>query len=386
MLDVPETLAALRRSGFAIAPACVPADLLGRLRTELDAAIATLAPYDYPFGEQRRLAASELTDDHRATFSATAALMLGGPVAEVCRRYGANGRDDLLVWSREHVRDTGAIYGQPHFDRRHQLKAFLYLDDVGKENGPTHVADELPSFFHGRWLDAWRTVLVLGAASDAEVLEHARATSEDSPAYRSVACNVALPHGSFTPLTGKVGDCRPVRHVASALRRPCADGEHAADGAPALSPGLTASQRDASAELSPLLRATPLLFHRIGDALRHLRRQDTERDRLLGGGRVDSHPHAAPRGDRCDPRANDVDVGDLERRVPVAAYGTAPGRDQEKRAARGCMTSERHLVLRSEQERALLRSEAHCDGEDLRCRALESVELCSGRPSNVVGF
>jgi hypothetical protein len=205
MLDVAETLAALYRSGFVIVPVCAPEGLLGLLQEELDTAVATLPPYDYPFGEQRRLASAELTDDRPSVFAATAALMLDGPIAEVCQRYGASGRDDLLVWSREYVRDTGAIYGQPHFDRRHQLKVFLYLDDVSEENGPTHVAPELPSFFHARWLDAWRAALGLEAASDAEVLEQARATNEDSPVYRSVACSVALPRRLFTPLAGKAG-------------------------------------------------------------------------------------------------------------------------------------------------------------------------------------
>jgi hypothetical protein len=132
-------------------------------------------------------------------------LLFGGPLAAICDVYGATEDCDLLVWSSETIADSGAIYGRPHFDRRHQLKTFIYLDDVSLDDGPTRVALEAPDRFHERWLDAWRVSLGMRDAADDAVLQAARLTPERSRVYNSVACELPMDHDELVPLIGSAG-------------------------------------------------------------------------------------------------------------------------------------------------------------------------------------
>jgi hypothetical protein len=204
-LDTGEVSSAVGRSGYAVAAGCLEDGALGTMREEFSTAFDRLPSYDYPFGDQFRIPVAKMRPDWVASMPVTTEVMLSGPIAEVCDGYGADEGRDLLVWSREFNRDQEAIYGIPHFDRRHQLKVFIYLTDVGEDNGPTHVAAEDPSHFHSRWIGAWRSALEMRTGSDFEVLERVRRVSEDSSTYRSVACEVDIPRRSFRPLVGNAG-------------------------------------------------------------------------------------------------------------------------------------------------------------------------------------
>jgi hypothetical protein len=193
----------IRRHGWAACERAVEPGALDTLKDELAAAISRLEPYQYPFGEQRRITASEILEDQR--FPVTTKALMSGTIAEVCTLYGARADSDLIVWSHEFEPDPSAIYGRPHFDRRHQLKAFLYLDDVAEENGPTHVADEAPEAFHERWVASWRKALGMTLEADEDVVRAARRTPEGSDIYRSVECEVETQRSSFRPLVGGAG-------------------------------------------------------------------------------------------------------------------------------------------------------------------------------------
>ncbi len=54
-----------------------------------------------------------------------------GLVDEVFSSLGVLLQDGSLVWSTEDTPMDHVIYGTPHIDRRHQVKAFIYLTDVG---------------------------------------------------------------------------------------------------------------------------------------------------------------------------------------------------------------------------------------------------------------
>lgn len=204
-IDPERIVAGLRKHGYVALPECLSPSAVETLDTEFERARPSLPAYSYPFGDQYRVNGSDMKALFGRTMPATCSTLLTGPLAEVCTRYGADEGQDLLVWSHEFNRDPEAIYGIPHFDRRHQLKIFVYLTDVDVQHGPTHVADEDPSEFHARWLDAWRSALGLNSAGDNEVLHAVHATSEDSSIYRSVACQVDLPRTTFRPLTGNAG-------------------------------------------------------------------------------------------------------------------------------------------------------------------------------------
>ncbi|MDQ2676065.1 MAG: hypothetical protein M3Y34_04595 [Actinomycetota bacterium] len=204
-LNVEKAGARLRRDGYVVLDELLDGSTLEAMNGEFADVPARLPSYSYPFGEQYRAEAREMRESLSSSMRVTSEVLLDGPLASVCSSYGAEEERDLLVWSHEFTRDTKAIYGIPHFDRRHQLKVFIYLTDVSESSGPTHVAVERPEDFHGRWLAAWRDALGMDAASDGDVLRQVRATSEDSTVYRSVACEVGLPREKFRPLTGKAG-------------------------------------------------------------------------------------------------------------------------------------------------------------------------------------
>lgn len=204
-IDPADVKRTIERNGYAVAAGCIAPVALEEMHEEFGRAIERLPEYSYPFGEQHRVEAAEMRRAWSSLLPCTASILLQNPIADICAGYGAREERDLVVWSHEFNRDTKAIYGVPHFDRRHQLKVFIYLTDVREHDGPTHVATEAPSQFHARWINAWRDALDIGDASDLEVLEQVRATPEDTPAYRSVSCEVELPRRSFEPLVGDAG-------------------------------------------------------------------------------------------------------------------------------------------------------------------------------------
>jgi hypothetical protein len=202
-LDAEKIHNTVRRQGWAVGEAEAGSGALEQLKVELATAISTVTPYEYPFGEQRRLTVRDVDGDAR--FPATEKTMLEGPIAEVCALYGGASDDDIIVWSHEFTPDPEAIYGRPHFDRRHQLKIFLYLDDVLERNGPTHVATETPEHFHERWVASWRTALGMFGASNDDVVRSARQMPDGCEVYRSVNCEVDIDRSAFRPLVGTAG-------------------------------------------------------------------------------------------------------------------------------------------------------------------------------------
>jgi len=95
---------------------------------------------------------------------------------------------EVVSFTKDCTPDESAMYGKLHFDRRHQLKFILYLNDVDQSNGAfgcipsSHRAGR--RLFHSRW----RESLGLREADDAEVEAAAAGVAEDDAEYSSVRC------------------------------------------------------------------------------------------------------------------------------------------------------------------------------------------------------
>jgi hypothetical protein len=193
---------ALLRNGWVVLDGLIEPGVLKDLRDEMTLALCGLPHYAYPFGEQRRIPANA----RRHEFPVTHQVLLHGPLGAICEQYGAKLLSDYLVWSEECKPDPHAIYGRPHFDRRHQLKIFIYLSDVEAKDGPTLVASESRERRERRWSEAWRAALSLDNATDLDKIHHMVSAIPDGTAeYKNVQCEVDVDRPSLTPLTGPAG-------------------------------------------------------------------------------------------------------------------------------------------------------------------------------------
>jgi hypothetical protein len=95
---------------------------------------------------------------------------------------------EVVAFTRDCTPDLTAVYGKLHFDRRHQLKFILYLNDVDQSNGAFGCIPGSHKRGQRLFRSRWRQVLGLRTNSDSEVEEAAAATPEDQPEYHLVPC------------------------------------------------------------------------------------------------------------------------------------------------------------------------------------------------------
>jgi hypothetical protein len=105
--------------------------------------------------------------------------------------HGASGFMEVVAFTRDHVPDTKAVYGYLHFDRRHQLKFVLYLNDVDATNGAFGCIPDSHLVGRDLFYRAWRRVLGLDGVDANHVDAAAQAVAEDSAEYRQVPCILA---------------------------------------------------------------------------------------------------------------------------------------------------------------------------------------------------
>lgn len=103
---------------------------------------------------------------------------------------GRCGFMEVVAFTRDYVPDRKAVYGQLHFDRRHQLKFIIYLNDVYAENGAFACIPASHTLGRDLFYDGWSSLLGLESATTEIVDAAAEAVAEDSPTYRLLPCVV----------------------------------------------------------------------------------------------------------------------------------------------------------------------------------------------------
>jgi ectoine hydroxylase-related dioxygenase (phytanoyl-CoA dioxygenase family) len=108
---------------------------------------------------------------------------------------------EVVAFTRDWIPDPHAVYGKLHYDRRHQLKLILYLNDVDESNGAFGCIPASHKLGRDLFLDGWRRTLQLETTNALEIESAAAATEEDRPEYRLVPCVLAndAPIGAFVP-------------------------------------------------------------------------------------------------------------------------------------------------------------------------------------------
>jgi hypothetical protein len=95
---------------------------------------------------------------------------------------------EVVAFTRDCTPDSTAVYGKLHFDRRHQLKFILYLNDVDQSNGAFGCIPGSHNAGRKLFRSKWRQVLGLRTNNEAEIEEAAAAIPEDQPEYHLVSC------------------------------------------------------------------------------------------------------------------------------------------------------------------------------------------------------
>jgi hypothetical protein len=95
---------------------------------------------------------------------------------------------EVVAFTRDCIPDPTAVYGKLHYDRRHQLKFIVYLNDVEESNGAFGCIPGSHKIGRKLFQDGWSKVLGL-RTGDASVIEQAAAAvPEDKPEYRLLPC------------------------------------------------------------------------------------------------------------------------------------------------------------------------------------------------------
>jgi hypothetical protein len=127
-------------------------------------------------------------------FAHTRRVMESGMFRDVTRSYlGADcGFMEVIAFTRDCIPDPKAVYGKLHYDRRHQLKFIVYLNDVDESNGAFGCIARSQNLGRRLFHDAWGKILGLETASEIE--QAAAAIPEDDPKYRLLPCVVENQH------------------------------------------------------------------------------------------------------------------------------------------------------------------------------------------------
>lgn len=198
----------LRAYGVARVPGFLSPEETGLVLEETRLATSTLANYRNPYGDCCRFSLEQLPPHLSRSRD-----LIGGHSLQRLPPQFTHSRDvigcdilrkttqtyigpgsgfmEVVVFTRDCTPDPRAVYGKLHYDRRHQLKFLVYLNDVDESNGAfgcipgSHDAGR--TLFH----KGWRRVLGLKTENAREIEEAAAAIPEDSPEYLRVPCIVA---------------------------------------------------------------------------------------------------------------------------------------------------------------------------------------------------
>ena len=195
----------LRAHGVARIPGFCSADELGRLSSEARLATRAKANYRNPYGPCARFTLDRIRPELARSrdllegeflpvlpdlFPDTRSFLEGDFFRETVDGFfdGNSGFMEVVAFTRDHIPDRKAVYGHLHFDRRHQLKFILYLNDVDEKNGAFGCIPNSHTLGRELFLAGWRKALDLPDASQRAVTLAAEATPEDAPQYHRVPC------------------------------------------------------------------------------------------------------------------------------------------------------------------------------------------------------
>jgi ectoine hydroxylase-related dioxygenase (phytanoyl-CoA dioxygenase family) len=113
---------------------------------------------------------------------------------------------EVVAFTKDWNPDPKAVYGKVHYDRRHQLKFILYLNDVNGSNGAFTCIPGSHKVGRQLFHQGWRKVLNLQTEDAREIEEAAAAIPEDKQEYLRVPCIVSNLESlkERVPQTGKL--------------------------------------------------------------------------------------------------------------------------------------------------------------------------------------
>lgn len=132
---------------------------------------SNLAPLPPQFTQSREIIGSEI-------FRGTTQAYLGPDC----------GFMEVVAFTRDCVPDPRAVYGKIHYDRRHQLKFIIYLNDVEESNGAFGCIPGSHEAGRKLFQDGWSKILGLQTGDAAVIEQAAAAVPEDAPEYRLLPC------------------------------------------------------------------------------------------------------------------------------------------------------------------------------------------------------
>ncbi len=183
----------------------VSPEVIDSLRHEAMIATSEFANYLNPYGPCSRFSLTPLPDNLSVSrdlvngkhlsplpqqFQSSRAVIEGELLRKITETYlgSSSGFMEVVAFARDHIPDHQAVYGKLHFDRRHQLKFIIYLNNADEENGAFGCIPGSHRLGRELYYRAWRQTLRLRTDDPLEIERAAFAVSEDEPVYRLVPC------------------------------------------------------------------------------------------------------------------------------------------------------------------------------------------------------
>jgi hypothetical protein len=203
--SVREICEGLRKEGVVRVPNFIDSEDVTSLLEEAKIAV-TSANYRHAYGDCCRYSLDEISrhlslsrelisgrhlDKLPVSFKSSRAILGSHLFQRVIREYlgPQAGFMEVIAFTKDYIPDSHAVYGKLHYDRRHQLKVIVYLNDVDEYNGAFSCIPGSHVLGERLFVDAWRKVL--GLADDAqadEIKYQAARVPEDLPVYRTLPC------------------------------------------------------------------------------------------------------------------------------------------------------------------------------------------------------
>lgn len=203
--SVEEVCTKLTAFGVVRLPSFLSLQETGRIHQEAELATSATANYRNPYGPCSRFSLEELpahlsrsrdltNGAHLrrlpACFQLTRKVIGSQLFRKITQSYFGphSGFMEVIAFTKDCYPDSDAVYGHMHFDRRHQLKFILYLNDVDESNGPFGCIPGSHQLGQTMFRDAWRKVLGLTGMDDIEVDRIAATVPEDQAEYLTLPC------------------------------------------------------------------------------------------------------------------------------------------------------------------------------------------------------
>ena len=191
--------------GVALIKNFIPKKKVIELLEESSNATSNYRNYKNPFGDCARFSLNPISENLSISrdlekgknlkvlpeeFHGTRSLFNLPFFKEIILSYLGNnaGFMEVVVFTKDHIPDKNTVYGLLHFDRRHQLKFMIYLNDVSKENGAFCCIPKSHIVGKELYYKGWAKTLKVESNNESSIDSLAINTSEDSPTYKLIPC------------------------------------------------------------------------------------------------------------------------------------------------------------------------------------------------------